>query len=152
MLGRLLILTKVNQKKLAIMKKQILLLVILASFSLVFVDGATAATTNPCFDLTITDNCSGEWTGYYTARVTISFGGNEYCSTTIYNLSAGPNSDLTYSCDDLPIEEASPCYVINVTVCRQQENPTCCGSNSSGLLTYAQLENCSVTSISVILH
>ncbi|MBL7138148.1 MAG: hypothetical protein ISS17_05205 [Bacteroidales bacterium] len=127
----------------------VLALVTLGCFAL---NTSVFSQTTICFDLNITDNCSGQWYGYYTARVSVTFGGNEYCSTTINDLSEGWNLDLSYECSELPIEEQNPCYIINVTVCRQELLPTCCGSKSSNSLSYSDLESCSTPQINVTLN
>jgi len=126
-----------------IMKKVCItfILVILGCFVL---NNSAYSQTNICFDLNITDNCTGQWNGYYTARISVTFGGSNYCSTSIEDLSAGWNYNLSYECSELPIEEQSPCYIINVTVCRQELLPTCCGSKSSNSLSYAQLTGCGI--------
>jgi len=95
-----------------------------------------------CFDLKITDNCSGEWPGYYTARVSVLYMGNSYCGHTFTNLSTGTTNDLSYSCNDLPLDYISPVYTVTVTVCRQQEDPDCCGSDQSTLMHYYELDDC----------
>ena len=132
------------------MKKIIVGLVLVALGCFAFQNN-TYSQTNICFNLNITDGCSGEWPGYYAARVSVTFGGSDYCNTTIYDLSDGDNDELTYECSELPIEEKDPCYVINVTVCRQELDPTCCDSDSSLSLTYAQLESCLTPQLSVTL-
>jgi len=98
--------------------------------------------TTICFDLNITDNCSGQWYGFYSARVSVIFGGNAYCITTINNLVEGENKNLSYDCSECPIDGSSPLYTINVAVCRQMENPTCCGSDSDGPMYYSVLDDC----------
>ena len=101
-----------------------------------------SAQTTICFDLKITDNCSGEWNGYYTTRVSVLYMGNSYCGHTFYNLNSGTTNDLSYSCSDLPLDYLSPVYTVAVTVCRQQENSDCCGSDTEGPMNYYELDDC----------
>jgi len=103
-----------------------------------------SAQTTICFDLKISDNCSGEWNGYYTARVSVLYLGSNYCVHTFYNLSTGTTNDLSYSCSDLPLDYLSPVYTVAVTVCRQEENPECCGSDQNGTWHYYELDDCSI--------
>jgi len=107
--------------------------------------------TTICFDLKITDDCIGQWSGYYIARITVSYGGNEYCNTSIEDLSVGWNYDLSYNCNNLPYDEYYGDYQINVTVCRQELLPTCCGSRSSTTMYYSNLDDCD-TPIEVLLQ
>jgi len=101
-------------------------------------------TTTVCISLYITDDCSGEWNGYYYARVSVSHGGEYYCQHTFYNLDDKYQYDeLSYDCVDLPYEYYSPAYTIYVTVCRQEENSTCCDSDSKPSLYYYNLDDCS---------
>lgn len=133
------------------MKKKFLILCSICLGILISHGNAFSQSTTICFDLNITDNCSGEWPGYYTERVTIIFGGNSYCGHTFYNLSSGPNNDLSYDCSDLPIDGSSPQYAISAYVCRQQENPTCCGSNTTIQYYYSRLDDCDIP-LSVTLN
>lgn len=118
-------------------------IVLLALLCLCFAVTSNEQTT-VCFDSKITDNCSGEWNGYYTARVSVLYMGDSYCGHTFYNLSSGTTNDLSYSCSDLPLDYLSPVYTVAVTVCRQEENPECCGSDQNGLWHHYELDDCTI--------
>lgn len=104
--------------------------------------GISNGQSTVCFDLHITDNCSGEWNGKYAARVSVRYLGNDYCQSTIYNLDAGWNYNQGYTCTDLPVDYYTPVYYIYVTVCRQEEDPTCCDTEFIGPMNYNKLSDC----------
>jgi hypothetical protein len=113
---------------------------------------AQPETTTVCISLYITDNCSGEWNGYYYASVTVYHGGEYYCRHTFYDLNDGVQyNDLEYECDDLPIEYYTPSYTIYVTACRQEQNSTCCDTGYKSSLFYGDLPSCSNNSFNLTL-
>lgn len=127
------------------MKSYFLKIVFLALFSLTFAGISSGQSIDVCFDLNITDDCSGEWNGKYAARVSVVYSGNSYCVHTFYNLSDGTTNDLTYSCSELPLDYISPVYTVTVPVCRQEEDPECCGSDQEGPMHYYDLDDCDYT-------
>jgi hypothetical protein len=99
--------------------------------------------TPVCISLYITDNCSGQWNGYYFATVTVYHGGEFYCRHTFYNLDDGYEyEELSYDCTDAPIEYYTRSYTIYVRVCRQEENPSCCDEGSKGPMFWNDLDDC----------
>lgn len=112
---------------------------------------STLGQSTICFDLTINDECFGAWNGYYTARVSVTIGGNTYCNQIFDNLDDGTTNDLSYICSGLPIDGSMPLYTVSVTVCRQEENSQCCGSDTQGPYYYSRLDDCDIP-ISVTLN
>jgi hypothetical protein len=131
------------------MKKNILMFAFIAIVSMAFTNTSSAVTTSICFKYSLTDNCSGTWSGYYVLRVSVWQSGTKVCTHDFLVLNL--NDTKGWDCEGLTIDLAHPVYAIEIEAWRYQTPPSCTGHNGSGAIYYTDLTSCN-TAISVTLQ